>query len=141
MNEEEVREEETEEQNEEENVEQGDGHTGVRIDTAIISDEGNVASIVKNQEQLFNEELSELITKHTILNQQITQQQIEHLFQNNHSNNIEMVEVFEKSKNIPEKGVRLEAVDYTIWLVVLAVIILGSLIMMMMRLLKMEEVK
>ena len=141
MNEEEVKEEEIEEQNEEENVEQGDGQTGVSVDTAIISDVGNSASIIKNQEQLFNEELATLINKHAVLNQQSTQQQVEQLFQNKQTYVMETIEVFGKAKNIPENGVRLERMDYTIWLVVLAVIILGSLITMMMRLLKMEEVK
>ena len=141
MNEEEVKEEETEEQNEEENVEQGDGHTGVSVDTAIISDVGNAASIIKNQEQLFNEELSAMIAKYGVLNQLSMDQQVEQLFQNNETYAMKTIEVFEKPKSIPEKGVRLEKMDYTIWLVVLGVIILGALIAMMMRLLKMEEVK
>ena len=123
----------------EEGEETEGSYTGVSVDTTVISDEKNNSTIIKNQGVLFNDELSTMLTNQKLEAEEDTQSHLSQLFQNNHEFEMEIVAVFTASKSIPETKLRLEEVDYTLWVVFLVASIVVILGFIMKHLFKLEE--
>jgi len=115
--------------------------TGVGIDSSIISDSSNNSYVIQNQEQLFNERITQQLLVHRNQEQQQIDEQISQLFQTKLNNEINTVEVFVESRSIPETKLDIKESNYSIWLVIMVVIVVGVLVMMLQKLFKMEEVE
>jgi len=117
------------------------GTTGVGIDSTIISDSSGNSYVIQDQEQLFNDKITQQLSIHRIQEQQKVDNQVSQLFQTKLNNEISTVEVFVESRSIPEARLEIKESNYSLWLVIMVVVVMGVLVMLLRKLFKMEEME